>query len=63
MLIGFTIARDGRIGKVSVERSSGYFALDQTAERAVRIMGRLPPLPSEYTEPQLVVHLVFRYAR
>lgn len=61
--IGFTVARDGRIADVSIERSSGYFALDQTAERAVRIMGRLPPLPAEYTEPQLAVHLVFRYAR
>jgi len=61
--IRFTIARDGRMGDVSVEASSGYFALDHTAERAVRVTAQVPPLPAAYTDPELTVHLVFRYGR
>jgi len=55
--------RDGRISDVSVEKPSGYFALDQAAERALLVTRQLPPLPSQYTETQLTVHLVFRYER
>ena len=61
--IRFTIMRDGRISDVSVEKPSGYFALDQAAERALLVTRQLPPLPSQYTETQLTVHLVFRYER
>ena len=48
--IRFSIMRDGRISDVSVEKSSGYFALDQAAERALLVTRQLPPLPSQYTE-------------
>ena len=61
--VRFTIMRDGRIADVSVEKPSGYFALDQTAERALLVTRQLPPLPPQYTESQLTVHLVFRYER
>jgi protein TonB len=59
----FVIERDGRISQLEVERSSGYFALDQTAQRALLLTRQLPPLPPQYTEDQLTVHLVFRYQR
>ncbi|HEX7086253.1 MAG TPA: energy transducer TonB [Vicinamibacterales bacterium] len=62
-LVKYTIQRDGRITNVEIERSSGYFALDQTAQRAVILTGRLPPLPQQFTEPTLTVHLIFRYER
>ena len=62
-LVKYTIQRDGRITDVEIERSSGYFALDQTAQRAVMLTGTLPPLPGQFTEPSLTVHLIFRYER
>ena len=61
--IKFTIQRDGRITDVERETTSGYFALDQSAERAVRYTARLPQLPSAFDEDSLTVHLDFRYQR
>lgn len=62
-VVKFTVQRDGRLTDVEVERSSGYFALDQTAQRALLTTRQLPPLPAQFTEPQLTVHLIFRYER
>ena len=59
----FTIQRDGRITAVEIERPSGFFALDQTAQRALLVTRQLPPLPAQYTENDLTVHLIFRYER
>src|SRR5215213_3443922 len=59
----FTIQRDGRITNVEIERPSGFFALDQTAQRALLVTRQLPPLPGQYTENDLTVHLIFRYER
>jgi len=62
-IVKFTILRDGRITGVEVERPSGFFALDQTAQRALLLTRQLPPLPTQYTENELTVHLIFRYER
>jgi TonB family protein len=62
-IVKFTIQRDGRLTGVEVERPSGFFALDQTAQRALLVTRQLPPLPAQYTEPDLTVHLIFRYER
>jgi TonB family protein len=62
-IVKFTIQRDGRISDVEVERPSGLFALDQTAQRALLLTRQLPPLPAQYTENDLTVHLIFRYER
>jgi TonB family protein len=62
-LMKFVIQRDGRLTNIEVERSSGYFALDQTAQRALLVTRQLPPLPAQFTEPTLTVHLIFRYER
>jgi len=62
-VVKFVIERDGRISQLEIEKSSGYFALDQTAQRALLLTRQLPPLPPQYTEDQLTVHLVFRYQR
>jgi TonB family protein len=58
----FTIRRDGSITDVSLERSSGYTALDLAAHRALGLT-RLPPLPAAYTNPQLTLNLHFQYKR
>ena len=62
-LVKYTIQRDGRLTNVEIEKSSGYFALDQTAQRALLVTRQLPPLPPQFTENTLTVHLIFRYER
>jgi TonB family protein len=60
-VVNFTIQRDGRLTAVTTERSSGYGTLDNNATRAVILTGRLPELPSGYSNPTLGVHLSFEY--
>ena len=59
--IKFTIQRDGRITDVERATTSGYFALDQSAERAVRYTAQLPRLPSAFDRDRLTVYLDFKY--
>jgi TonB family protein len=59
----FTIRRDGKLVEIEQEQSSGYFALDAAAQRALLTLRALPPLPSAFTEDHLTVHLVFQYER
>lgn len=59
----FTIRRDGTLVEIEQEQSSGYFALDAAAQRALLLTKRLPPLPTAFTEDHLTVHLIFQYGR
>ena len=61
VMMKFTIQRDGRITDIERESPSGYLALDQSAERALLLTDRLPPLPSRFVEDDLTVHLSFQY--
>jgi TonB family protein len=61
--IKYTIQRDGRLTDVQLEQSSGYFALDQAAQRALILTRQLPPLPAQFPESTLTVHLNFSYER
>jgi TonB family protein len=63
VVVKFTIARDGTLNDVDVERSSGYGALDLGARRAVLLTRQLPPLPAPFPNPTLTVHLNFQYQR
>lgn len=60
--VKFTIARDGSIQAPAVERPSGFLALDNSAMRALQI-ARLPPLPAQFQNPTLTIHLRFDYQR
>jgi protein TonB len=62
-MIQFTIAKDGTIQGVRVERSSGFFVLDEASTRALQRTARLPPLPPAYPHPTLDVGLRFDYQR
>lgn len=62
-VIKFTIQRDGTIGDVALEKSSGYTALDLTAQRAVYMTRQLPGLPAAFSNETLTVHLNFQYQR
>ena len=61
--IRFTVQRDGRITDVEREATSGHFALDTSAERAVLLTRQLPYLPSAFPADSLTVHLDFHYRR
>src|SRR6266516_620013 len=59
--VKFTIQRDGRLTDYIIEKPSGSTPLDLAALRAVAVTKALPPLPNEYSNPTLVVHLSFEY--
>jgi len=58
-VVRFTVAKSGRILQADVERSSGEAAFDRAALRAVLSSNPLPPLPFEYNDEKLGVHLKF----
>ncbi len=60
-VVKFTIRRDGMIVGVEVERPSGYWALDRAAQLALLETKQLPPLPAQYPNSSLTVHLRFEY--
>jgi TonB family protein len=59
----FTIRRDGRIQDVQVEKPSNISLLDVESQRALLKTAAVPPLPREFTEKTLTVHLIFEYRR
>jgi periplasmic protein TonB len=61
--VKFTIGRDGRLSNVQVEKPSNISLLDLESQRAILKTAQLPPLPREFTESTLTVHLVFEYHR
>jgi TonB family protein len=61
--VKFTIQRDGSLVGIEVEKPSGYFVLDRAALAALTTTRRVPPLPREFTEDHLTVHLIFQYQR
>ena len=61
--VKFTIRRDGMLTNVELEKSSGQDLLDLEARRAVIKTMQLPPLPREFTESSLTVHLIFDFQR
>jgi TonB family protein len=62
-VVVYRIQRDGRLTNIELERSSGYPALDLTAQRALFLTQKVPPLPSAFPEDHLTVHLRFEYNR
>ncbi len=61
-MMKFTIQRDGRLTNIELEKTSGYFALDQSAQRSLLLTRQLPALPGAFSEPTLTVHLNFQTA-
>jgi TonB family protein len=61
VLVKFTIQRDGKIVDASVERGSTSPLLNTAALRAVLQTRSLNPLPGQFPNPSLTVHLNFEY--
>ena len=57
----FTIRRDGTIVQVQLERPSGLRILDDESQHALLATAKLPPLPQQYLNATLTVHLRFDY--
>jgi TonB family protein len=58
-VVFFRIGRDGSISDVRIERSSNVPFVDRAAQRAVLASSPLPPLPADFHEASLGVHLKF----
>lgn len=58
--VSFRIQRSGQVTDVKVESESGASYYDRAAVRAVYAANPLPPLPTDYRNEQLGVHLRFR---
>ncbi|MBI4637504.1 MAG: TonB C-terminal domain-containing protein [Candidatus Rokubacteria bacterium] len=61
-VVVFEIGRDGQVRHPAIEKSSGDHFYDQAALRAITEANPFPPLPTEFKEPLLRVHLGFHYA-
>ncbi|HEY2908496.1 MAG TPA: TonB family protein [Vicinamibacterales bacterium] len=61
VVVKFTINRDGSITDVVSEKSSGTATLDLSAQRALAVTKTLPPLPAQFPNPTLTVHLNFQF--
>ena len=61
-VVVFDILKDGTFTKPIVEKSSGSVMLDVASKAAFDRL-KLPPLPKEFTEERLKIHLTFPYVR
>ena len=57
----FTINRDGTIKGIRVAQSSGNNSMDDSAQRALLNIDRLPPLPADYSGGYINVSLDFGF--
>ena len=58
--VRFTVTRGGSIKDVSVERSSGNRLFDNAAESSAHSAAPFAPLPDDFYEDQLTVHVEFK---
>jgi TonB family protein len=63
VVVRFVVRRDGMLTQVEVTKPSNNVLLDLAARRAVLNARQLPPLPAQFTEPNLTIHLTFEYQR
>jgi TonB family protein len=61
-VIMFEIERNGQVGRVSVEKTSGNAVYDQVAVRAIQNSTPFPELPADFKAPLIRVHLSFGFA-
>jgi TonB family protein len=62
-IVYFEVDKNGHIYSVRLEEDSGNELYNETAMRAVIITKRLPPLPEEFSDDYLKVHLEFLTAQ
>lgn len=62
-VVYFKIQRDGQVAELKIEQASGVTALDLSAMRAVRASAPFPPLPRDYQDNYLIIHLMFEHSK
>lgn len=62
-VIAFELLRDGSIRSVRVAQTSGNFALDQSAQRAILQSAPFPPLPPQFERNSANLEFWFRLQR
>ncbi len=62
-VIYFKILRNGQVADLKIEQPSELPVLDLTARRAVELAAPFPPLPRDYENDYLVVHLIFERSK
>jgi TonB family protein len=62
-VIYFRIEKNGQVSEVRVEQSSGVTPLDLSAIRAVKASAPFPPLPRDYEDAYLAIHLIFEHSK
>lgn len=60
LVVTFDIVRSGNVQNVRVTRSSGNFAMDQSAQRAILMSNPFPPLPAQYERDSATIEFWFR---
>jgi TonB family protein len=60
-IVYFQVIRSGRIIKIEIEQTSGIDTFDRACEQAIKTSEPLPPLPSEFTDEIIGIHLEFPY--
>jgi TonB family protein len=62
-VVRFRIEKDGAVQSSYIEEPSGIVLFDNSALRALRRALPLPPLPQEFPDDHLIIHLRFVYSR
>ncbi len=62
-VVGFTIARDGNVSNIKVIQSSGIYALDQSAQKAIYDANPMPPLPAGFERNTANIEFWFELKR
>ncbi|MGB3479623.1 MAG: TonB family protein [bacterium] len=62
-MVYFEVDKEGKIYNVRLEESSGDNMYNETTIRAVTLAKKLPPLPKEFADDYLKVHLEFLTAQ
>ncbi len=60
-VIYFQIIRSGTVLESAIEKSSGLPAYDRACLRAVQVSSPLPPLPADFRDDIIGIHLEFPY--
>jgi outer membrane biosynthesis protein TonB len=58
-IVYFEVDKSGTIYSIRLEENSGNDIYNETTIRAVTLTKRLPPLPQEFADDYLIVHLEF----
>jgi protein TonB len=62
-IVTFNIAKDGSISNIKIVQSSGNYALDQSAQRAIYDSNPMPPLPAGFERNSANIEFWFELKR